>query len=139
MRIDLFIFLTLCVILLFSCSETEHVDKSVETIDEKVHSKLIFEKTKIEIKNVKRGEVIEGIYTFKNTGENVLTIEYVNPDCTCTSYEVSSNKVLPGQEGWVKLVLDTKDKLPETRINATVRTNTDQRFHRLVLKASIID
>ncbi len=107
--------------------------------EERPTAKIEFERTKIFLKNVRKGEIVEGVFRFRNTGAGTLYIEYINPDCTCTAYEVSSKEIRPGQDGWVKLVLDTQDKLPDTRINAVVRTNTTEKFHRLVLGVNIIE
>ena len=135
-----FILCLFCLPSIISCAnlKTEEENK-VEAINTRPNTEISFENTKFELENVKRGELIECLYKFKNIGKNVLIIEYVNPDCICTSFEISSKEILPNQVGWIKLVLDTKDKLANTRINATVRTNTDEKFHKLVLMTSIID
>lgn len=45
----------------------------------------------IKLNAVRVGEMIKAYYTLYNTGKPPLLIEYVNPDCSCTWYEVSDN------------------------------------------------
>ena len=78
-------------------------------------------------------------YNFINTGGHNLEIEYINPDCTCTDYKLSSKRVAPREQGTIQLVFNTEDRIGQQEIFAIVKANTEDRFYRLLLKADVED
>ena len=73
--------------------------------------------TEVRIKNkvvklnaVRTGEKVTARYVLYNTGNNPLFIEYVNPDCSCTGYEVSDSITFPGDSLQIMLKFDTTGK-----------------------------
>jgi hypothetical protein len=56
----------------------------------------------------KKGDILTHIFTFNNTGEQTLIINSVDLECGCMTYELNKTEFAPGEEGTLKLTLDTK-------------------------------
>jgi hypothetical protein len=102
-----------------------------------IYSELIFENKISNFGIVTNDTIVCGTYYFKNISNNPLYIRYVDPDCTCTSYNVSSDTISPGNSEFIQLFMDTREKYGETKTYAVVCSNTENRFHKLILKGTI--
>ena len=85
-----------------------------------------------------QGEQVIAAYTINNTGKEVLHIENVNPDCTCTDYKLSSDLVPVGGSSILTLYVDTKYKIGPNQIYATLTCNTDEKFHFVKLYFDVV-
>ena len=130
-------------VFLIGCSAPKKEKNEVKTNTsekEKIkYADLVFDTKLIKFDSVKKGEIVSAKYIFTNPSADTLKIDYVNPECICTSYEVSSHVIPPNEKGEVVLNLDTKDKIGETKINAVVKANTKTKFYRIMLKVNVID
>lgn len=99
---------------------------------------LQIDKTVIDFGTVKEDSVLIASYIVKNTGDSLLVIENINPDCTCTSYQLSKNKIMPKDTCLILLFLDTKGKKGSEIIYATLKANTQVEQYLLTLKARVI-
>ncbi len=88
--------------------------------------------------NVKRDRVVEGRYIIRNTGKKNLEIEYINPDCTCTGFSLSKNRISPEDSALLILKMSTKDKEGEVQIHATISANTSTRLYQVSLVANVL-
>jgi len=120
--------------LIFSCKENK--ERPVEYI-KKNYPEMIFESKIVDMGKVKEGAILSADYKFSNSSKDTLRIKYVNPECSCTSYSLSSKVILPGEKGVINLKLDTKDKAEKNIIHAVVCTNTKTKFYKLTLKAFV--
>ncbi|RBW59553.1 hypothetical protein DS884_07405 [Tenacibaculum sp. E3R01] len=93
----------------------------------------------IDYKDVKRGKILNAQYKFINPSEDTLKIKYVNPDCVCTGYTISSKVIPPKGKGVITLTLNTKEKYGENILHAVIKANTETKFYKITLKANIID
>ncbi len=147
-------YITLIVLVLFSCRENNtSKQKETKTITEKKrlsslnNSRRLTELTNIKFntKLVDLGDINEGDttltghYIFKNTGIHPLLIEYVNPDCTCTDYKFTKDTISIGDEGFINLTYNIKNKIGNQKLYAVVKANTDASFYKLILKLNIIE
>jgi mono/diheme cytochrome c family protein len=64
----------------------------------------------IDLGEVKQGELAEYLVKFSNTGTEELRIEEVATSCGCTAVVLSSRVLAPGEEGELKITLDTFGK-----------------------------
>lgn len=101
------------------------------------YSDITFNSKIIDGGTVNEGDTLVGEFIFSNSSLSTLVIDYVNPDCICTTYSLSKKELKPGESGSIKLVLDTKGKSGPQKIYAVVKANTKSKFHRLILKADI--
>lgn len=144
------IIISIQIFLLFSCineNENPLIDHNDSSVNEKMETDTLqqnvtvveFDNLVFDFGKVKNDTMIHAKYYYKNTGENVLEIEFVNPDCGCTDYVISSNSLLPGESGYIELQLDTKEKFGIQKIYAIVKLNSEQRFHKLLLTGEVIN
>lgn len=64
--------------------------------------------TKVEFKDVQRGEVLNFDFVVTNTGNAPLVLQEGEVSCSCTSVDYSSKPILPGQSATVTVVFNTK-------------------------------
>jgi len=102
-------------------------------------SSLEFDRQIIDFGDVRQDTLLTATYIARNTGQNDIVIAYVNPECICTSYRVSKTRVSPSDTLSIVLTLDTTGKRYGQILHTTVRANTNEKMHRLLLKANITD
>ncbi len=100
-------------------------------------TKLEFTQRMVDFGKVSTDTLLVAEYNFKNKGTHDLVIEYINPDCICTDYKLSSKEVAPQEKGTIQLIFNTKDKIGQQKIYAIVKANTEDQFYRLLLKADV--
>lgn len=94
---------------------------------------------------VRMGSVIQGekpiiTYRFKNTGNETLKFESIRPSCGCTVADLDKRIFEPGEEGELKIELDTFGKIGEMRKEIDITTNDAVNPElKLVLWADIIE
>lgn len=92
MRLVIFVF----TISFLSCSNRDNNAQfeqslvSLKGIEEDSTEKgaIHFSKKLLDLGNVDKDTLIEGRFVLKNFGKQDVKINYVNPDCTCTSYDI---------------------------------------------------
>lgn len=72
--------------------------------------KLKLDKNQYDFGNVEEGKLVEVKIGLKNTGKGVLEIQDVKTSCGCTAALVSSKKLNPGQNGNIRIELDTANR-----------------------------
>lgn len=139
-----YLILTLVSIIFISCENNRkpavaNLKPKSSKIDNKSFplAEIKFENRAIDFGNVSNDTTLVGLYKFTNPSNDTLRIDYVNPDCTCTRYEVSNYKIAPGASGVITLIFSTKAKVMEQALYAIVHTNTKEKFHKLSLRCNI--
>jgi hypothetical protein len=66
-----------------------------------------WEQTKHNFGAVKRGEVLRKEFLVKNNGTAPLLLQKAEVSCSCTSVELDTAPVMPGQTGKVTIVFNT--------------------------------
>lgn len=136
------IFCLLTLTFAFSCKNSSdkvssHNSKSavIESFDK---SELSIPRKKIDLGKVKSNATVQGIYSLHNSGETLLKIEYINPDCTCTGFSLSKKEIEPGDSAILILKMSTKNKEGDTKVHATISANTETRLYQVILTATVI-
>lgn len=104
-----------------------------------IFADLKFDKRIYDFGDVSGDTTLIAKYYFKNTSNNNLIINYINPDCLCTSYKISKKFITPGDSAFIQLEFNTKGKIGKQKIYTTVSANTETKMYLLVLKANIIN
>jgi hypothetical protein len=97
--------------------------------------------TSLKLGKVKKGEVVEVAYHFRNTGDKQLVITDVTAGCGCTVPEKPEKPFAPGEEGVIKAKFDSKNQqsgVPHTKY-VTVMSNTNPNTHQLSFTVEITD
>lgn len=98
---------------------------------------LEFEQQIADFGRVSPDTLLSATFIARNTSANDLVIHYVNPDCSCTGYNLSKTTTLPGDTLSITLQLDTRGKRGHQRLQTTVCANTHVQMYSLILKADI--
>jgi hypothetical protein len=73
---------------------------------------------------LKEGEKIEVLFPFKNIGDKPLVINNVVASCGCTVPEKPEEPIMPGKQGIIKAVFDSKGRAGTNHKTITVKANT---------------
>ena len=82
-----------------------------------------FTETQHDFGTVKEGNVVDYTFKFTNKGEGVLKISDIKTSCGCTAALVSSDKLNPGEEGTLKVELNTKHRTGKMSRTVTINSN----------------
>jgi hypothetical protein len=95
--------------------------------------KLYFAETQHDFGVLISGQVVDYTFKFKNTGKTTLEIKDIKTSCGCTAAIVSSKKLESGQEGTLRVELDTKDREGKMSRNVTVQSNDPEEPNKVIL------
>ena len=84
---------------------------------------LHFGQTKYNFGKVKEGQVVEYNFNFGNNGKSDLKIKDIKTSCGCTAALVSSEVLKPGEEGTLKVELDTSNRNGKMSRTITIESN----------------
>lgn len=93
----------------------------------------------INVGKVRNDTIVSASFRLANTGQNPLFINYINPDCMCTSYDYSCDTISAGDTLRVNLHVNTKDKHGEQKLVTIVKLNTEEKMHKLTLKMDVVN
>jgi len=72
---------------------------------------------------VKEGKVVEYTFNFGNSGNSTLKIKDIKTSCGCTAALVSSEVLKPGEQGTLKVELDTSNRNGKMSRTITIESN----------------
>ncbi|WP_029904364.1 DUF1573 domain-containing protein [Prevotella sp. 10(H)] len=107
--------------------------------DAKKEPKVVFTKTVHDF-----GKVAESAgsvsceFTFKNTGTAPFIIQRVQASCGCTTPEYTSEPVLPGKEGKIKVTYSTTGRPGTINKDITIFSNVPDSIYRLNIKGEVV-
>jgi hypothetical protein len=85
---------------------------------------MSFDSEKLEVGDVKQGPQVQGEFSFKNTGQNILVIKNVQPSCGCTGIVADEKKEYqPGEQGKIKFTFNTEGRQGKNDKTITVESN----------------
>jgi len=133
-------------LLTFSCKEnaakkikSENLELAKERDNEiKVGgAKITFNKTEHDFGVINEGEVVETVFSFKNSGKSELIITSAKGSCGCTVPEWPKEPIMPGEEGQIRVKFNSDKKPNLQQKSITLVTNTDQGKEILKIKAQV--
>jgi uncharacterized cupredoxin-like copper-binding protein len=96
-------------------------------------------KTQFNFGQVTEGKVVDHVFTFKNNGDSPLTIKEVKTSCGCTAALLSKKELAPGEEGELKVELNTANRSGKMSRNITIISNDiDEPQKNLTIYAEIL-
>jgi uncharacterized cupredoxin-like copper-binding protein len=72
---------------------------------------------------VDEGKVVEYTFNFANDGKSALKIKDIKTSCGCTAALVSSELLKPGEQGTLKVALDTSNRKGKMSRTVTIESN----------------
>jgi hypothetical protein len=102
---------------------TGNVSVAAEVITNSLTPQLVFTETQHDFGKVKEGQTVDYTFKFKNSGKGILDVTNISTSCGCTVALISSKKLEPGQEGTLRVELDTKNREGKLNRNITIQSN----------------
>jgi len=93
--------------------------------------------TEWDFATINEGDVVEHIYTFKNTGNAPLIIESAKPSCGCTVPSWTKEPIPVGGTGEIQVKFDSKGKPGVQNKTVTVTSNTWPKVSTLRFKTFV--
>lgn len=115
--------------------------ENVETAAERdaqatVYPEISFEEEEHDFGNITKGEAVEHIFKFTNTGKAPLVITNASSSCGCTVPEFTKDPIQPGETGEMLVKFDGSGKGQVTK-TVTVTANTEAGKERIRIKAFV--
>ena len=85
--------------------------------------KIYFPEITHDFGKVENGKVVDYNFKIVNQGSSVLNIKDIQTSCGCTAALVSSKSIKPGEDGTVKVQLNTKGHTGKMVRTVTIRSN----------------
>ncbi len=98
---------------------------------------LTFDKNDHDFGVITQGDVVETIFTFKNTGKSELIITNATSTCGCTIPEWPKEPIPVGGEGEIKVKFNSAGKSNKVTKTITLTTNTPNGKESVVIKTEI--
>jgi outer membrane murein-binding lipoprotein Lpp len=96
-----------------------------------------FKEMEYDFGNINEGQVVEHLFTFTNNGQAPLVISNITASCGCTSPDWTKTPVMPGEEGYVKVVFNSAAKSGAQAPTVTIQANTNPTVTRLSMRGSV--
>lgn len=84
---------------------------------------IYFPETQHDFGKVNEGDKVNYTFKFTNKGSSQLKIKDIKTSCGCTAALVSNDNLAPGQEGTIKVELDTKNRSGKMSRTVTIQSN----------------
>jgi hypothetical protein len=98
---------------------------------------MTFAKKEHDFGTINEGDIVETIFTFKNTGKTELIITKAVGSCGCTIPEWPQEPISVGGSGEIKVKFNSNGKPNNQRKTITLTTNTAQGKEVVVIKAQV--
>ncbi|MBC7449687.1 MAG: DUF1573 domain-containing protein [Hymenobacteraceae bacterium] len=108
-------------------------------MEKKSGALLTPDEMKYEFGSVKQGDVVEHVFTFRNTGTEPLVISNVGVSCGCTTPEYTKDPVMPGKAGKITARFNTAGKMGQQNKVLTVNSNNANGDVQLTLAGTIAE
>ena len=119
-------------------SENLELAKERDTEIKTGGAKIKFEKTEHDFGTINEGEIVETVFSFKNSGKSELIITSAKGSCGCTVPEWPKEPIMPGEEGQIRVKFNSDKKPNLQQKTITLVTNTEQGKEVLKIKAQVI-
>jgi hypothetical protein len=88
--------------------------------------------------SIVQGEVVTHTFRFRNSGNDVLIIKDLIPDCGCTQPKIDKKVLNPGEEGSVEVIFDSKGWQGSQYKSVAIRSNSPIRDKSVTIKANVV-
>ncbi len=85
--------------------------------------KIDFSEGEWDFGNIHDGDIVEHVFSFRNSGTDTLTIQDVHASCGCTAALASASQIPPGGNGEIKATFNSRGKRGHVKKTITVVSN----------------
>lgn len=130
------IFLLTCMLAIgfssFAQSKTDAI------LDVSTLTTIEFEEPVFNWGKIEQGEIIQNVFTFKNTGHDPLIISNAKGSCGCTVPRWPKEPIMPGESATLLVRFDSNNKKGLQSKRVTITTNTEPINTYLTIKGEIL-
>lgn len=147
MQTKLVVLLTVFMFALFTLNlnaqegeEIEFVDRIIKTeveIPQGPTSTMEFEETTYDFGTVESGGIVSKVFTFTNTGDEILVLSNAKGSCGCTVPQWPKEPIAPGEIASITVQFDSKNKSGRQSKRVTIIANTDPAQTFLTIKGEV--
>lgn len=139
---SIYLLISISVFFLYQCNHKKDNVKTKNTThiynsSEVNNSDLKFINKVVNFGILPKDTIVNAKYLFTNTSTKKLIINSVNPDCTCTGFNISKDTVPPKDTAYITLHFNTANKYGSQKIYAIVNANTKVKLYKLMLIAKV--
>lgn len=103
-----------------------------------IFPEISFEEEIFDFGKMEQGETRSHIFRFFNSGKDTFKIKDISTSCGCTVAKWTHNELIPGSEGEIEIVFDTKGKLGKQVKTVTIESNAVPSTKVIHITAEII-
>lgn len=100
--------------------------------------KITFQETEYNFGDIKQGEKVEHVFTFKNSGTEPLILSNVKTTCGCTATDWPRDPVTPGSTANIKVVFNSAGKMGSQTKVVTVISNAVNSQEKVKLVGNVV-
>lgn len=132
-------FLSICSIFLFaSFTLLAQTPTSEEKATPAKGPKIKFNE---EVKNfgeIKQGDIVKHVFTFKNTGTEPLILSNVSTTCGCTASNWPKEPIMPGKTASIEASFNSAGKIGQQNKVLTVFSNSVEGESRVSIQCNVV-
>lgn len=102
-------------------------------------SNLAFSLKKVSFGKVPDDTILKAKFLLYNTGEAALKIINVNPECSCTDYQLSKSEIIVGDSALLTICVNTQNKYGKQEIRTVLKANTPESMYLLTVLADVYE
>jgi hypothetical protein len=87
--------------------------------------------------SIKQGRIVRHTFIIRNTGNQPLIINDVDPDCGCVRINFTHTPIPPGKTARIDLVFVSKKKLGTQFLSTQISTNADNPLFLVFFKGEV--
>lgn len=124
---------------------TAAVDTTIEALDTTSEATstgaaagvIEYAETVYDFGTVKEGDIVEHVFTFKNTGKEPVILNQVSASCGCTTPDYTKTPILPGATGEIKVSFNSAGQAGVQQKIVTVSSNSENGVTTVQLKGTV--
>lgn len=99
---------------------------------------ITFQETEYNFGDIKQGEKVEHVFSFKNTGTAPLVLSNVLTTCGCTASEWPKEPIAPGKAGQIKVTFNSAGKMGVQNKVVTIVSNAVNAQEQVKMVGNIV-
>jgi hypothetical protein len=101
-------------------------------------AKVVFTESQHDFGDIKQGDKVEWIFSFKNEGNAPLVLTNVSTTCGCTAPEWPREPIMPGEESKILVRFNSTGKMGRQNKVVTVFSNAANNPERVTIVANVL-
>ncbi len=97
---------------------------STKPRDGKKGARIVFASETLDLGVIREGDIVDGVFSFSNAGDDTLKIQNVKASCGCTAALLSSDIIPPNGKGEIKATFNSRGKVGNIHKTITVFSNS---------------